>query len=197
MDELNKLVADIDGMGIPEPTGLKINALSTTAIIALHTGKYTEAEKALQRRTALMMEEADRVETDAFRRGQLSNVALFAGWLAARKGDFATATARAKEAMQHLEPDQNPRKNEPAHELMGFISLKQSKAQDAMAHLEQGHAGQHLHDVPSRSSLRGCRQHREGARAVHQGGQLQLQQRLFRSGPKGCDEEDRLTGRWG
>lgn len=43
MDELNKLVADIDGMGIPEPTGLKINALSNTAIIALHTGKYTEA----------------------------------------------------------------------------------------------------------------------------------------------------------
>lgn len=141
MDELNKLVTDIDGLGIPEPTGLKINALSNMATIALHTGKYADAEQLLKRRTALMMEEANRVGTDAFRRGQLSNIALFDGWLAARKGDFATATAKAQEAMTHLEPDQNPRKNEPAHELMGFISLKQGKARDAIVHLEQGTPG--------------------------------------------------------
>ncbi len=138
IDELNKLVTDIDGMGVPGPTGLKINALSNVAIIGQHTGDYKAAEEALKRRTVLMMEEADRVGTDVFRRGQLSNIALFDGWVAARKGDFTTATAKAKEAMKQVEPDPNPRKNEPAHELMGFISLKQGKAQEAIAHLEQG-----------------------------------------------------------
>lgn len=138
IDELNTLVAQIDGMNVPEPTGLKINALTNAAIIALHTGNYESAEEALKRRTVLMMEEADRVATDAFRRGQLSNIALFDGWLAARKGDFETATAKAQEAMTHLEPDPNPRKNEPAHQLLGFISLQQGEAQEAIAHLEQG-----------------------------------------------------------
>ncbi len=138
IDELNTLVAQIDEMGVPEPTGLKINALSNAAIIALHTGNYKSAEEALKRRTALMLEEADRVATDAFRRGQLSNIALFDGWLAARKGDFETATAKAQEAMRHLEPDPNPRKNEPVHELLGFIGLQQGKAQEAIAQFEQG-----------------------------------------------------------
>ncbi len=88
-----------------------------------------------------MMEEAQQVGTDEFRRGQQANIAIFDGWLAARKGDYATATSKAEESMRLLEPDQNPRKNEPAHELLGYVSLKQGKAREAIDHIQQGDPG--------------------------------------------------------
>jgi tetratricopeptide (TPR) repeat protein len=40
--------------------------------------------------------------------------------------------------MEHVEPDQNPRKNEPAHDLMGQIELLQGNYEAALAHFEQG-----------------------------------------------------------
>ena len=137
IDELNGLVEAIDDMGIPGPSGLKIFALSEQAVIALHHGLFTAAERALELRSALMMEQAERVGTDEFRRGQEASIAYFEGVLAARRGDYETASAKAQEFMSLMAPDNNPRKNEPAHDLLGLISLLQGNHAQAVANFEQ------------------------------------------------------------
>ncbi len=96
IDELNGLVEAIDDMGIPGPSGLKIFALSEQAVIALHHGLFTAAERALELRSALMMEQAERVGTDEFRRGQEAGIAYFEGVLDAQRGDYGTASTKAQ-----------------------------------------------------------------------------------------------------
>ncbi|UCC83573.1 MAG: tetratricopeptide repeat protein [Gemmatimonadota bacterium] len=140
IDELNELVGAIDGMGAPNARGFKIFALQTAANIAIHHRIIPAAEHAIQEASALMMEQAEEAGTDQFRRAQLANIALFEGWLAAYRGDYATASAKARENMAHLEPDQNPRRNEAAHDLMGQIELLQDNYEAALAHYEQGNA---------------------------------------------------------
>src|SRR5204863_3193046 len=56
--ELNKLVNDVDGMGLPDPRGVKINALTNVALVAIHTKDFYAADAALKARTPLMMEQA-------------------------------------------------------------------------------------------------------------------------------------------
>ncbi len=138
IDELNELVASIDGMGIPEPVGVKIGLLSNVAIIAMHIDNFEAAEQALEQRTSLMMTQADEVGTDEFRRSQEANIAYFDGTLAAREGDYATATMKADEYAALVEPDPNPRKMEPVHDLKGLISLLQGNYAEAVGHYEQG-----------------------------------------------------------
>jgi tetratricopeptide (TPR) repeat protein len=138
IDELNELVGAIDGMAAPNALGIKIFALQTAAIIAIHHRMIPAAEQAIQDASALMMEQAEEAGTDQFRRAQLANIALFEGRLAAYQGDYATASAKARENMAQLEPDQNPRKNEAAHDLMGQIELLQENYEAALAHYEQG-----------------------------------------------------------
>jgi Flp pilus assembly protein TadD len=57
--------------------------------------------------------------------------------LAARKGDFGTAVAKADEYMAIVEPDANPRKNEAAHEVMGLTALLQDDYAGAVEHYMQ------------------------------------------------------------
>jgi tetratricopeptide (TPR) repeat protein len=135
--ELDELVASIDGMGIPEPTGQKINTLTNQAIIALHIGDLDAAERALERRTELMNDESVRVGTDDFRRGQDANIAYWDGMLAARRGDYATARSKSDEFTTLVESDRNPRKMEPVHDLMGYASLLRGSHREAVQHLEQ------------------------------------------------------------
>jgi tetratricopeptide (TPR) repeat protein len=138
IDELNALVSAIDGMGVPEPTGQKINALRQVAVIAMHIGDYPAAAQALEQRTALLMMQADQVGTDEFRRGREANAAYFDGILAARRGDYATATAKAKEFAALVEADANPRRLEGMHEMMGMITLLQGENAEAIVHFQQG-----------------------------------------------------------
>src|SRR6266853_704869 len=57
---------------------------------------------------------------------------------ATRQGDYTTAQTQADRISQLLEPDANPRKLEPMHQLKGFIALYQGKYQEAAGHLRQG-----------------------------------------------------------
>jgi len=138
IDELNQLVASIDGMDVPEPRGSKVFALSSAAIIAIHSRNFAAADQALRQRSTLMLQAADEVGTDAFRRGQQANIAYFDGWLAARKGDYATARRMVDRITKLVEPDANPRKMEPVHQLLGFIALYQGGYREAIGHFEQG-----------------------------------------------------------
>src|SRR5216684_1146215 len=110
--ELNRLVASVDGMGVPDPIANKVAALTNVVVIATHT----------RNRAA----------------GQQAQIAYLEGWWAARRGDYTTAQTQADRISQLLEPDANPRKLEPMHQLKGFIALYQGKYQEAAGHLRQG-----------------------------------------------------------
>ncbi len=138
IDELNRLVASVDGMGVPDPKAAKVGALTNVAVIAIHTRNRPAAERALKQLAPILMQQADEAGNPAFRRGQQATIAYFEGWWAARRGDYAAARRHAERIAQLLAPDANPRKLEPMHQLEGFIALYQGNYHDAAAHLRQG-----------------------------------------------------------
>jgi len=136
--ELNRLVAQVDGMGIPDPVTVKVNALSNVAVIAIDKRDFPAADAALKQRTPLVMQQADQVGSPGFRRAQEQGVAYFNAWLAAREGDYRTAQRETNRLTALVTPDANPRKMEPLHQLKGFIALYQGHNADAAAHFAQG-----------------------------------------------------------
>jgi tetratricopeptide (TPR) repeat protein len=137
VDELNQLVGEIDGMGIPDPRGQKIVALVTIADIALHTEMFPEAEAAIADIDALTAEEAEEIGTDAARRDARAGTILGQGRLAARKGDYAAAIQQANEYMTTMASSTDPDRDQPAHALLGYVSLQQGDHDAAIAHFEQ------------------------------------------------------------
>ena len=138
IDELNQLVASVDGMGVPDPKTAKVAALANIVQIATHTRNRAAAEQALKQLAPLLMQQADEAGNPAFRRGQQAIIAYNEGWWAARRGDYSAAQQQADRINQLLAPDANPRKLEPMHQLEGFIALYQGKNRDAAAHFRQG-----------------------------------------------------------
>ena len=138
IDELNRLVQAVDGMGLPDPKASKVAALANVVTIAIHTGNRSAAQQALQQLEPLLMQQADEAGNAAFRRGQQATIAYFEGWLAARSGDYAAAQEQADRINQLFAPDSNPRKLEPMHQLEGFIALYQGKFRPAAEHFRHG-----------------------------------------------------------
>ena len=136
--ELNRLVATVDGMGVPDPRANKVAALTNVVVIATHTKNRAAAEQALKQLEPLLMQQADEAANPAFTRGQQAQIAYLEGWWAARKGDYTAAKQQADRIGQLLAPDANPRKLEPMHQLEGFVALYQGKYQDAVAHFGKG-----------------------------------------------------------
>jgi tetratricopeptide (TPR) repeat protein len=135
IDELNTVVASVDGLGVPDPKAAKVGALTDVAGIAIHTGNRAAAEQALKQLRLLLMQQADEAGNPAFRRGQEATIAYFEGWWAARRGEYAAAQTQADQIARLLAPDANPRKLEPMHQLEGFIALYQGKYREAAGHL--------------------------------------------------------------
>src|SRR5213593_4033852 len=127
IDELNRLVASVDGLGVPDPKANKVAALTNVVVIATHTRNRAAAEQALKQLEPLLMQQADEAGNPAFTRGQQAQIAYLEGWTAARRGDYAAAQTHADRISQLLEPDANPRKLEPMHQLKVFIALYQGK----------------------------------------------------------------------
>ena len=138
IEELRALADEIDGMDIPEPTGLRIFALGSAARIALHHGMTDEAGALLTDWSALMRAQAEATESEAFGRGQEAAIAYNEALLAVERGDYAAAEAKAEEITRLVEPDANPRKMEPVHEVRGMIALEQGNHAAAVEHLRQG-----------------------------------------------------------
>jgi len=138
IDELNRLVLAVDGMGVTDPTASKVGALTSVATIAIHTGNRPAAEQALKQLEPLLMQQADQAGNPAFRRGQEATIAYLEGWLAARNGDYTAAQKQADRINELLAPDANPRKLEPMHQLEGFIALYQKQYAQAAEHFRHG-----------------------------------------------------------
>src|SRR6266699_1439828 len=135
--ELNRLVASVDGMGVPDPKTNKVAALTNVVVIATHTKNRAAVEQALKQLEPLLMQQAEEAGNPAFVRGRRAQIAYLEGWWAARRGDYTAAQTQADRISQLLEPDANPRKLEPMHQLKGFIALYQGKYQEAAGHLRQ------------------------------------------------------------
>jgi bleomycin hydrolase len=132
ISELEELVAALETMDIAEPRSSKIWVLSTIVAIAAHYRLEESGDKAIQMSESLLMQQADQVGSEEFRRGNKAQLAYFEGLLAARMGNYEAATTRAQEFMDLLKADTNPRKNEPAHEILGMVNLLQGNYQEAI-----------------------------------------------------------------
>jgi len=137
IQSLEKLVADIDGFGAGKDQVLnaKVFALTNAATIAMWSGLNDDAGRVLAMRTTLMRENAKVVGTEAFLRIQESQIAFFDGQLAAWKGDYKLATKLAQKTADLVAGENNARKMEPYHELLGLIALRQKNYKKAVTEL--------------------------------------------------------------
>lgn len=135
--ELEQMGAGIDGMNIPNAVGAKIGVYAAEATIALHNKHLDVAQRAVDRLRDLFRQQAAVSRSDAFRRGNEANIAFWEGSLAARRRDFATTRAKAQEMMRLRAPDQDPRKNELAHELLGMADLLEGNHASAANHFAE------------------------------------------------------------
>ena len=96
-----------------------------------------QAENALSRRSDLMRRWIEEVGTEEFRRVQEANIAFFEGLVAVENGQHDVASAKAEAIMELMEPENDPRKFELAHQLLGSSSLAQEDYEAALEHLGQ------------------------------------------------------------
>ena len=132
---LEKLAADSDTMEVPadQRAGAKVFALTNAAQIALHTGLNDDASRVIGKLAAALRANAKIVGTPEFSAIQEAQIAYQEGQLAARKGDYAQALSLAKKNADLVAKQQNPRKMENYHDLLGLISLSQNKYSEAVA----------------------------------------------------------------
>jgi tetratricopeptide (TPR) repeat protein len=126
---LEKLAADTDSMDVPanQRAGAKVFALTNAAQIAWHSGLYDDATRVIGKLAAALRANAAIVGTEEFSAIQEAQIAYQEGQLAARKGDYARATTLAKKNSDLVAKQQNPRKMESYHDLMGLINLLQKR----------------------------------------------------------------------
>jgi len=136
---LEKLATDIDGFGAEPAQRLnaKVFALTNAALVAMWRGLYDDAQRILARRTELMRENAKVVGTPAFSNIQETQIAFFDGQLAAWRGDFKAAKQQAKKVAELVAGENNARKMEPYHELLGLVALRQKNYKAAVSEFRQ------------------------------------------------------------
>lgn len=135
---LDDLVVSIDtsGAGPDQRLNAKVAALTNAAQIALHYGLYDEAARALEQRAALARENARTVGTPAFANIQESQIAFWDAQLAAYRGDYKKAAELAKRNADLVAAENNPRKMEPVHEVLGLIELRRKSFKKAIAEFQ-------------------------------------------------------------
>lgn len=135
--ELEQVVQEIPRLGAEDPDRLKDHVLSHQAVIALHTGMFEDAERAVTRRNELLRKQAEAVGTDEFRREREAEIGAWEGMLAAYRGDHVTAIRKAREAMKLRKTDRDPTRDRMPHAVLGIVALRQARHAEAVAHLEQ------------------------------------------------------------
>ena len=136
---LEALVGEIDGFGAAPDQRLnaKVLALTNAAIIAMFSDRNDDAQRILAARTTLMRQNAVVVGTEAFSKIQETQIAFFDGQLAAWRGDYKAATAQAKKVAELVAAENNARKMEPYHEVLGLMELRRQNYKKAVAELRQ------------------------------------------------------------
>jgi tetratricopeptide (TPR) repeat protein len=139
VDALEKLSAETDSMGLPEDqrTGAKVFALTNAITVSLHAGLHDDTKRVLGELSDVLRANAKAVGTEEFSRIQEAQIAYFAGQFAARRGDYKEAQRMAKRYAELAAAQQNPRKMENYHDLLGLTYLLQKKYTQAVAEYRQ------------------------------------------------------------
>ena len=137
--ELEKIYGKVDSMGIPaeQRSGVKVFTLTNAATICLHEDMHDHAARILEQRAEVLRSNARTVGTEDFKQIQEANIAYYDGLLAARGGDYRSAKKAAKHNADLVAAEDNPRKMENYHDLMGLISLKEGNYNKAVEHYRQ------------------------------------------------------------
>ncbi len=139
IEELGTVLEAIDGLDIPEDeiNGAKIFVLSDIASIAMHEGMVEIATPAVEKRNEIMKKNAEIVGTKEFALGQMANIAAWNGLLAATAGDYEAARAAAEEYAALVESQNNPRKMEFYHAVLGWTALQEGDHRAAVEEYRQ------------------------------------------------------------
>ncbi len=126
-------------MGTPadQVKGTTVFTLTNQVTAALHAGLLDRAARIVERRNALQMAIAEDVGTDDARRLQQADCHVWDGLVAAYRGDAAAAADHAERYAALVVEDENPRKMEPFHWVLGMAALKQGDHAKAVEHLRQ------------------------------------------------------------
>ncbi len=143
LDELAGLIARADTTDIPEDqvAGAKTFTLTNQATIALFHGFLDDAEAILADLGTVMRANAERVGAAEFARQQEANLLLWQARLAARRGDYQAAVTRAEEHRELLEGENNPRRFEGYHGVLGLVELLQGNHAQAAEQIRQSDLG--------------------------------------------------------
>ena len=139
LDELEELADNVATMGTPagQVKGLQIFALTSGANAALHAGLNDRAKTFVARRNQLQMAVAEEIGTEDRQRLQEANCHLWDGLVAAYDGSSDAAAEHAAKIAELVEGDNNPRKMEPAHWILGMSALTAGDHTKAVEHLRQ------------------------------------------------------------
>ena len=139
IDELEALSNEIEAMGTPpdQVKGLQVFALSSAAFAAMQAGLFDRAEPIVVRRNELQMAISEDVGTDDARRLLMANCQFFDGMLAAFESDTEGAAEHAKAIAELVKDDENPRKLEGAHWVLGLSALQAGDYATAVTELRE------------------------------------------------------------
>lgn len=138
IDELTAVARSADA-AVPSKqiNGAKAFALVSAVQIALHNDLLDDAERVLALYTPVVRADAQAVNDANNTRLTEAAILSWESQLAARRGDFTTALAKANEHKRLVETDQNPRRLETYHSLLGQIELRKKNFAQAIPHFRQ------------------------------------------------------------
>jgi len=111
--------------------------LSNCAIIAFHHDDQKEVARFIALLKPVSEKIGAEVGTDEAKLEEKASMQVLDSYSLAMKGDYAGATAKAEEAKTTLGSVRNATKLWDYHSAMAYISFKQGKFEDAIAHQEQ------------------------------------------------------------
>ena len=137
--ELEALADEIEAMGTPadQVKGLQTFAMNSHATAAMHAGLLDRAAMSVAKGNELRMSIAADVGTEDAERLQKAACHQWQGVLAAYSGDAEGAAGHADSIAALVEGDDNPRKMEGAHFVLGMSALKSGDHAAAAEHLHQ------------------------------------------------------------
>jgi tetratricopeptide (TPR) repeat protein len=139
VDELKRELDRIDTLEMPEDQkiGARNFLLTNIADICFNYELLDDAENAVDHLSASLAEAGTNSGDENFARQQKATAVFWQGKLAARHGDNAAAHAKAEEFAALLADDDNPRRMERYHELLGLAALEQEDYDLAIEHYRQ------------------------------------------------------------
>jgi tetratricopeptide (TPR) repeat protein len=167
---LEKLCDETDAMGLPKDQrdGAKVFALTNAITVSLHAGLHDDTRRVLDELAAVLRSNAKVVGTPEFSAIQEAQIAYFEGQLAARRGDFKQAQQLAKKYSELSAAQQNPRKMENYHDLLGLTYLLQKKYAQAVAEYRKADMTNMYTRYHLALALEGAKQKPEAARVFRE-----------------------------